>query len=54
MAHKVFKLVCLKDAINTDDVQMVKTLALKFEQSHYKMKELIKETTIGCILNEED
>lgn len=54
MAHKVFKLVCLKDAINADDVAMVKDLAAQFEQGGYKMKDLIKNTSIGCIVNEDE
>jgi hypothetical protein len=53
MAKKVFKLVCLKEAINTSDVNMVKDLAGKFEQTNYNMKELIVNTSVGCVLNED-
>lgn len=53
MAKKVFQLVCLKEAINTDDVAMVTELATQFEQENYNMKKLIVNTSVGCIVNEE-
>jgi hypothetical protein len=54
MAKKVFGFVCLKDAINTEDVAMVKELAAKFESSNYNMKDLIINTSVGCIVNEKE
>lgn len=54
MAKKVFQLVCLKDPINTDDVAMMKSFADKFEQSNYDMKDLIINTSVGCIINEDE
>jgi hypothetical protein len=53
MAKKVFQLVCLKEAINTDDVAMVTELAAQFEQENYNMKKLIVNTSVGCIVNED-
>lgn len=53
MAKKVFQLVCLKEAINPDDVAMVTDLATQFEQENYNMKKLIVNTSVGCIVNEE-
>lgn len=53
MAKKVFHLVCLKEAINTDDVKMVNELADRFEQNNYNMKDLIINTSVGCIVNED-
>lgn len=53
MAKKVFQLVCLKEAINTDDVAMVTDLAAQFEQENYNMKKLIVNTSVGCIVNED-
>ena len=52
MAQKVFKLVCMKDAVNTDDVTFVKSQARAFEAGGYKMKDLIIKTSVGCIANE--
>lgn len=54
MAKKVFQLVCLKDPVNTADVTMMKQLADGFEQSNYNMKDLIVNTSIGCVLNEDE
>lgn len=54
MAKKVFQLVCMKDPINTDDVALMKTLADKFEASNYNMKDLIINTSVGCIINEDE
>ncbi len=54
MAKKVFQLVCLKDPINTDDVKMVDELAVRFEQKNYSMKDLIINTSVGCIVNEDE
>lgn len=54
MAKKVFQLVCLKEAINTDDVEMVNSLADQFEQNNYNMKDLIINTSVGCIVNEDE
>lgn len=54
MAKKVFQLVCLKEAINTDDVAMVDELATRFEQNNYNMKDLIINTSVGCIVNEDE
>lgn len=54
MAKKVFQLVCLKEAINTDDVEMVDELATRFEQNNYNMKDLIINTSVGCIVNEDE
>lgn len=54
MAKKVFQLVCLKEPINTDDVTLMKSLADKFEQSNYNMKDLIINTSVGCVFNEDE
>lgn len=54
MAKKVFQMVCLKEAINTDDVAMVTDLAAQFEQENYNMKKLIVNTSVGCIVNEDE
>ena len=54
MAKKVFQLVCLKEAINTSDVNMVNDLANRFEQNNYNMKDLIINTSVGCIVNEDE
>ncbi|MFP5385644.1 MAG: hypothetical protein ACLGHN_06160 [Bacteriovoracia bacterium] len=54
MARKVFKVICLKDAINTDDVNMVDELASRFEQDNYNMKQLFINTSVGCIVNEDE
>jgi hypothetical protein len=54
MAKKVFMLVCLKEPINTDDVTLVNSLADKFEQANYNMKDLIVNTSVGCIVNEDE
>ncbi len=53
MAKKVFQLVCLKEAINTDDLATVTELATQFEQENYNMKKLIVNTSVGCIVNED-
>ena len=54
MAKKVFQLVCLKEAINTDDLAMVQDFANQFEQDNYNMKKLIINTSVGCIVNEDE
>jgi hypothetical protein len=54
MAKKVFQLVCLKAPVNTDDVAMVAELAAQFEQDNYNMKKLIVNTSVGCIVNEDE
>lgn len=54
MAKKVFHLVCLKEAINTDDVAAVNAHADRFEQNNYNMKQLIAETSAGCVVNEDE
>lgn len=54
MARKVFQLVCFKEAVNTDDVALVKNLAQKFESNNYNMKQLIVDTSVGCIVNEDE
>lgn len=54
MAKKVFQLVCLKTPVNTDDVSMMKNLAERFEQTNYNMKDLIVNTSVGCIINEDE
>jgi hypothetical protein len=53
MAKKVFKMVCMKDAVNADDTALVKELVTKFEESNYNMKDLIINTSVGCIVNED-
>jgi hypothetical protein len=53
MARKVFKLVCLKDASNPDDVTFVNKMANEFEANgNYNMKQLIVKTSAGCVLND--
>jgi hypothetical protein len=53
MAQKVFKLVCLKDPIEKNDVAMVQTLANSFEAGNeYNMKKLIAKTSAGCVIND--
>lgn len=54
MAKKVFKLVCLKAPVKTEDVALMNSLADKFESSNYNMKELIVNTSVGCIVNEDE
>lgn len=54
MAKKVFQVVCLKDPINTSDVDMVNDLANRFEQDNYNMKSLFINTSVGCIVNEDE
>lgn len=53
MAKKVFKLVCMKDPVNTKDKEFVKDNARAFEADSYKMKNLIANTAAGCIDYEE-
>lgn len=52
MAKKVFKLVCKKDAVNTDDVNFVQSQAQSFE-SNYSLRTLIAKTSAGCLINED-
>jgi hypothetical protein len=53
MARKVFKLVCMKDAVNPDDVTKITALATEFESNNkYSMKDLIAKTSVGCVVNE--
>lgn len=52
MAKKVFKLVCKKDAVNTDDVKFVEDQASSFE-SNYSLRTLIAKTSAGCLINED-
>lgn len=53
MAHKVFKLVCMKEAKSSTDVETVKSLAINFEaRNEYNMKRLIAQTSAGCVINE--
>jgi len=53
MARKVFKLVCMKDAVNADDVSKITALATEFESNNkYSMKDLIAKTSVGCVVNE--
>jgi hypothetical protein len=51
MAHKVFKLMCMKEAKSSEDVATVRELAIDFE-SGYSMKRLIAQTSAGCVTNE--
>jgi hypothetical protein len=53
MARKVFKLVCMKDAVNANDVSKITALATEFESNNkYSMKDLIAKTSVGCVVNE--
>lgn len=52
MAKKVFKLVCKKEAVNTDDVNFVNSQAQNFE-SNYSLRTLIAKTSAGCLINED-
>lgn len=53
MARKVFKLICMKDAVIPADVTQVEQLATQFEANNkYSMKELISKTSVGCVINE--
>ena len=53
MARKVFKRVCLKDAITPYDVTSVNQMATQFEaNSEYNLKRLIVKTSAGCVLND--
>jgi hypothetical protein len=50
MATKVFELVCMKSPVNPGDKALVQEQARKFESTYgYKMKELIVNTSVGCI-----
>lgn len=53
MAEKVFKLVCMKSAVNEDDKDFVAEQAVAFEKNNYKMKDLFINTSVGCITNED-
>ncbi len=52
MARKVFRLVCLKDPVDSEDVTFVNGQARSFETGGYKMKDLIANVSVGCIINE--
>lgn len=53
MARKVFKLVCMKEAVEKTDVAKVQNLANSFEANNeYSMKKLIAKTSAGCVINE--
>ena len=52
IAKKVFKLVCMKDPVNTADKHFVEAQATAFETG-YSLKNLIVETSVGCIISEE-
>ncbi len=53
MAKKVFKLVCLRDVINPDDIAKVAELGTGFEANNkYSMKDLIAKTSAGCVIDE--
>jgi hypothetical protein len=53
MAKKVFKLVCMRDVVNTADVTSVAQMATQFEANNkYSMKDLIAKTSAGCVINE--
>ncbi|WPU63378.1 hypothetical protein [Peredibacter starrii] len=54
IASKVFQLVCMKDAVNTDDKATVDSLANEFEQDNYNLKNLIVNTSVGCITDEDE
>ena len=49
MVKKVFELVCMKEPVNTDDKATVAANARAFENTGYKMKDLIVKTSVGCI-----
>lgn len=53
LASKVFHLVCMKEAVEADDKTAVKELATQFEQDNYNLKNLIVNTSVGCIANED-
>jgi hypothetical protein len=53
MAQKVFKLVCMRDVVNTADVASVAQMATQFEANNkYSMKDLIAKTSAGCVIDE--
>ena len=53
MAKRVFRLVCMKDAVSSEDAAKVATLATTFEANNeYSMKKLIAKTSAGCVVNE--
>ena len=53
MAKKVFKLVCMRDVVNTADVTSVAQMATQFEANNkYSMKDLIAKTSAGCVIDE--
>ena len=54
IASKVFQLVCMKDVIAADDKATVETLANQFEQDNYNLKNLIVNTSVGCIADEDE
>lgn len=54
MASKVYKLVCIKDAVNQEDKNFIKAQAQLFENDRYNMKNLILNTSVGCITNEDE
>lgn len=54
IASKVFQLVCMKDAVATEDKATVESLANRFEQDNYNLKQLIVNTSVGCIADEDE
>lgn len=54
IASKVFQLVCMKEAVAADDKTTVESLANQFEQDNYNLKNLIVNTSVGCIADEDE
>ena len=53
MAKKVFKLVCIKEAKNTEDLAKIEALATQFEAGgEYNLKKLIAAASVGCVVDE--
>lgn len=54
IASKVYQLVCMKEARTSDDKVTVEALAAGFEQDNYNLKNLIVNTSVGCIADEDE
>ena len=49
MAKTVFKTVCYKDATTADEKNIVKSLAMAYEEDNFNMKNLFLKTSVACM-----
>ncbi|WP_408096437.1 hypothetical protein ACJVC5_15465 [Peredibacter sp. HCB2-198] len=54
LTSKVYQLVCMKAPTHADDKAAVESLAQQFEQDNYNLKNLIVNTSVGCIADEDE